>query len=83
VYHHQPRYRILLDPYYYTIYLGDYIVWVLPSGLELGRFFLRVDRSIEPRDCHTVGKSAATSFHPITGQLQVLERINVDVLMVH
>jgi hypothetical protein len=62
---------------------GDYIVWVLPSGLELGRFFIREDRSIEPHDCHTVGKSATTSFHLITGRLQVLEGRTVDVLMVH
>jgi hypothetical protein len=36
VYHHQPRSMVLMDPVYHIIYLGDYFVWALPWGLELG-----------------------------------------------
>jgi hypothetical protein len=34
VYHHHPRSRVPLDTVYHIIYLGDYLVWALPWGLE-------------------------------------------------
>jgi hypothetical protein len=84
VYHHH-RSRVLLDSVYHTIYPGDYILWVLPLGLQLGRFPLHADRVTEPNfvalvvTC-AVAQSALTSFHPVSGQLQVLEGIIVDVV---
>jgi hypothetical protein len=82
VYYHHPRPRIRLDPVYHIIYPGDYLVRALSWGLEIGRFPLRAGWAIESHFfvlvvARTAGKSVVTSFHPVTGQLQVLEGILV------
>jgi hypothetical protein len=85
VYHHQPWSRVLLDPIYHIFYPGDYTLWVLPWGLQLGWFPLRTGWALEPHSvtlvvARTVGQSVVMSFHPVTGQLQVLVGIIVDVM---
>jgi hypothetical protein len=76
VYYYHPRSRVLLDPVYHIIYLGDYLVWDLP-GLVLGQFPLCAGWTTEPHFvtlmvARTVGQHVITSFHLVTGQLQVL-----------
>jgi hypothetical protein len=85
VYHHHPRSRVPLDPLYQIIYLDDCLVWALPWGLELMQFPLLVGRAGDPHfdalmvTC-AVGQSVVTSFHPVTGQPQMLAGIIVDVV---
>jgi hypothetical protein len=85
VYHHQPQSRVPLDPVYHIIYMGDYLVWALPWGLGFGWFPLHAGWAIEPHSvalvvAHVVGQYVITSFRPVTGQLQVLVGIIVDVM---
>jgi hypothetical protein len=60
-----------------------------PRGLKLGRFPLRAGWAIKPHfvalvEAHAEGQSVITSFRPVTGQLQMLAGIIVNVVyMVH
>jgi hypothetical protein len=86
VYCHECLPKVLLDTAYNTIYPGNYPVWALSWGLETGRFLLRAGRVIEQQLVALVetpaqlAKSALTSFHPVTGQLQVSAGIIVDIV---
>jgi hypothetical protein len=40
--------RVPLDPIHHVIYLGDYLVWALPRGLEFGRLLLHAGWPKEP-----------------------------------
>jgi hypothetical protein len=80
VYHHQSQSWVPLAPVYHNTYPGNYLL-----GLELGQFPLRAGWVIEPHSvtrvvAHTVGQSVIMSFHLVTGHLQVLAGITVDVV---
>jgi hypothetical protein len=75
-----PPSRIPLDPVHHIVYPCDYPVRFLPRGTEAW--------AIEPHFlalmvARTVDQPVVTSFHPVTGKLQVLaEPMNV-LHMVH
>jgi hypothetical protein len=85
VYHHQPQSRVLLDPVHHIIYPGDYPVQAHPWGLVLGKFPLHSGWATETYfltlvvACAT-GQSIIMSLHLVTGKLQVLMAITVDVV---
>jgi hypothetical protein len=81
VYHHQPQSRVLLDSLYH-IYPDDYLLWAL-WGWVVGWFLFHAVWVIAPHFAafvvaRTVGESALTSFHSVTGKLHVLAGIIVD-----
>jgi hypothetical protein len=85
VYHHHPQSRVLPNPVNHIVSQCDYLVRALPWGLKLGRLSFHVGGLIQPHvnplvvAC-VVGQSVVMSFHPGTGQLQVLAGITVDVM---
>jgi hypothetical protein len=89
MYHHNPRSRVLFDRVCHIVYPRGYPVQSLLRGLKLGRFPLHAAWAIQPYIvtsvvAHAIGQSLIKSFHPVTGQLHVLENIMVDVMqMVH
>jgi hypothetical protein len=85
VYHHHPQSRVPLGPLYHIVYLSYYLVQALPWGLDLEQFPLHAGRAVEPHFvtlvvARALGQSVVASFHPVTGQLQVLAGIIVDVM---
>jgi hypothetical protein len=85
VYYHHLKPGIPLDPVYHIIYPGDYLVWAFPRGLKLERCPLRAGSATEPHSVALmvtcgVGWFIVPSFHPVTGQLQVLVGIRVDIM---
>jgi hypothetical protein len=85
VYHHHPRSRVPLSPVYHIIYMAHYLVWAHPWGFELERLPLSagwviVSHLVALLVVCRVGHVVVPSFHPVTGQLQVLVGITVDVM---
>lgn len=85
VYHHHLFSRVPLNPACHIIYPGEYLVWGSPTRIRAWVTSPSCGLGDTATYCallvaHRVGQAAVPSFHLVTGQIQVLADITVDIM---